>query len=350
MSKHHGRRRHPLFSRLKRAKKSSNTGRTGSWGSRSRVGLGLESLESRIVLSSMPIMTLPLPSPVEGDTVNVSFEFDDAVATTSGSVGLDPEDAAFTSYGAFDPLTNIVIDTTNRTITGSSQLANIVTANTGYGVYEIAVFVFDSFELDLGRTITATGNRPLALLSKGSMTIVGIINVSAAGIVAGAGGGAGGVLPTLDGGAAAGAPNNTAFPDAASNGFGRNLGANQGGGGGGFGGAGGSGSYRDSANNHGPANNGGASYGDLTLGIQGGSGGAMGITPPFHVGTFRSARGGGGGGGVELGAIDDILISGQILANGADGLGSAGSGIDAAGGGGAGGGILVHGTTVTIAA
>jgi Ca2+-binding RTX toxin-like protein len=351
MSKHHGRQRHPLLRRLARAKKAArrrNGARYGLSGSRLGLGHGLERLEDRIVLSSNPVLTYITPSAVEAGQVNVSFEFTDSLQTAgSASIGLDPNDAAYTSFGAFDPATNISINTSTLTMTGTSQLGNIVTLDAGYGSFEAAVFVFDTFELDLGRTITATGSRPLVLLSKDSMSIAGVINVSANGLTAGAGGGNGGNLtaPYFHGKPAAGSPVHPTNEYDSTNGYGRNLGDNQGGGGGGFGGGGGGGTFRDTANNFGPASSGGASYGDLTVAIQGGSGGAAGYT---YTPSFRLAPGGGGGGGVELGAVNTITVSGSILANGANGSNDSAFSGNAAGGGGAGGGILVHATSVTV--
>ena len=315
--------------------------------------LRVESLEQRWVLSTAPILTVVGDQTVDEGTLLDLTDigiFSDVVEGTSGgggtTVGLDPNDPSFTSNGNFDPLANVVVDTTANTMTVDGNLITGDTYNVmadGVAIanpYEIAVFVFDDFSLDAGLTLSATGDRPLAILSKGDLTVAGTIDVSAAitntidgltaGRIAGAGGGDGGGVGSADRGeAAAGSSLSTI-----DRGFGRNLGSSgqdDGGGGGAFGGDGGRGF--DGI----VKNNGGFDYGDLLVAIQGGSGGAPGFDE-------ANAEGGGGGGGIELGAVGAIDISGQVLANGAGGtvLGSS------SGGGGAGGGILAHAFDVTV--
>ena len=304
-----------LWGNTKKSRRGRNTKRnTPHWQSSS---LRLERLESRIALSVDPVL----------------------------SVGLNPNDFMMDSLGVFDPVADVVIDTDALTIsglpgtTGTTQLANV-----GFGSYQIAVFTFDSFELDAGVTLTATGSRPLALLSLNNLTVSGTIDVSAefnllGGRVAGPGGGDGGDgfstgFQEKDGYPAAGAP-------ALS--VGQLEEAGSGGSGGGFGGAGGHGGRQGSASGVG-----GIAYADLDFAVQGGSGGsAAGLGANGN--TFL-VSGGGGGGGIELGAVLNVTINttGVVLANGGAGKSTAhfaspGGG----GGGGAGGGILVHGTDVT---
>lgn len=84
----------------------------------------------------------------------------------------------------------------------------------------------------------------------------------------------------------------------------------------------------------------GLPFGDLFLGIQGGSGGGNSV----GGGANPLSAGGGGGGGIELGATGTFTIglNAKVLADGGDGE----NGLTAGGGGGGGGGILVHAPTV----
>jgi len=332
-----------LFGEISKPRRQSrSTRKLQSWKSSS---LQLEQLEKRIALSADPVLTV-VPDQVVDEASLLSLTdlgtFSDVIEG-SGSIGLNANDFSAFSLGAFDPLADVVIDTDALTVSGIAGLGVTQSADVGSGLFDIAVFTFDSFELDAGRTITATGSRPLALLSLSDITVAGTIDVSAPGIVdqfglrrgqaPGPGGGAGGDEPLpFDGEAAAGAPSDVLDP--ASLGYGRNLNnLDQGGGGGAFGGDGGRGFDGSLRNNLGHA------YGDLSIAIQGGSGGAAG-----NGGVFGRAHGGGGGGGVELGAIGSVSITGEVLALGADSDLTTG----ASGGGGAGGGILVHGFDVTV--
>ncbi len=342
-----GRHAHSLQARRKHGPRARHNNRL-----RSAI-LGVEQLESRLVLSANPILSVVADQFVdEGAPLAITNigTFTDVVEGTSsgGAIGLDPND--FTSLGAFDPLTNVVIDTTALTISGGfSGSGTFVTADVGFGSFQIAVFTFSDFELDLGRTITATGSRPFALLSQSDMDVFGIIEASAPPLdgsaqqfVPGPGGGAGGdnvPAGSRNGDPAAGAP---------ALGVGQ-LGSTASGisgAGGGFGGAGGLGE-----NSTGSTEGvGGIAYADLATAIQGGSGGSASSrnsNGSLSGGTVQT--GGGGGGGVELGAVGTVTITGEVRANGgqgrnpsttAFGLGSWG------GGGGAGGGILVHGDDV----
>jgi hypothetical protein len=315
-------------------------------------GLSLETLETRTLLAADLIQpALPIEGVEQGlaqVAAPISVNFTDTVTGGGGTVGLDPNnpDFNFLNPGAFDPTLPVVFDTTNLTFSGgASGIGTFVTRNVAGVPYQIAVFVFDSFEVDdflpTLPEITAIGNRPLAILSRHGMTIAGTIDVSAQADssafpgnerLAGPGGGNGGLAATDNGSAAAGAANSP-------NPYGLNNGQviQVGGGGGAFGGAGGTGNVGGNF----IANSGGVAYGDIVAAIQGGSGGAA-----ARLDFGFSAEGGGGGGGIELGAIGAISLPGTVLANGGDG--NAEPSLGGGGGAGAGGGILVHGGSVAF--
>ena len=188
---------------------------------------------------------------------------------------------------------------------------------------------------------------PLALLSQGNATINGLINVSAPAFP---------ISPQLAG--------NTGGPG----GFGSGAGPGAGGtggeffppgiqavntaGGGGFGGSGGNGDRVNAIVTGmglvfqvvpGGGAQGGSSYGNLAVSLQGESGGGN-YSYPGVIG-----YGGGGGGAIEIGATGKISVEGSILANGtsASGGSNTGSVLNSAGGG-SGGGIFLHGASVTL--
>ncbi|MEQ8211058.1 MAG: PKD domain-containing protein [Lacipirellulaceae bacterium] len=343
----------PSFSGRKKPTRKNQSKRAKRRAVNARNGLRLETLESRILLTSDPVLSFTAPGPIdEGSSVSVGFSFSDLVESSgTSSVGLDPADftANSTANGLFDPATDVVIDTDALTISGGFTGSGVIqTADAGFGSYEIAVFAFDDFELDAGINLRATGSRPLALLSQLDVDISGNIDVSAESFVntnltqatiPGAGGGMGGDaqgngLGGRDGYAAAGAP----LTSVGELGTGGPLGGASGSGGGSHGnGQAGSafGSGRGS---------GGTGFLDVVNSIQGGSGGSA-----AGVNTTATAIGfgGAGGGGVEVGAVNSIVISttGQILADAASGYPGFNGGTG--GGGGAGGGILVHATNIT---
>ncbi len=210
---------------------------------------------------------------------------------TSSAAPLNPNSFTTVGDGDFDPASDVTIDTSTLSMTGGETA-------TGVDDGGIAVFTFDSFNLDAARTITASGSRPLALLSKGTMIVAGNIDVAASGVTGGPGGGSGGSPGNSGSGSGAGTANDGA----------------------GFGGAGGvAGGFFGGA---------GSTYGNLTTQLQGGSGGG---------GRSGGGSGGGGGGGLELGSTGTLTLSGNIDASGAN----AGSGA----GGGSGGGVFVHGNS-----
>jgi hypothetical protein len=161
----------------------------------------------------------------------------------------------------------------------------------------VAVFDFTSINMPAGSSIVGSGALPLALLSRDGATFNGSVNVSAVGTNGGPGGGTG---ATLAGG---GGPGGSIFGAGAS-----------------FGGEGGASGLAFFPK---------PTYGDPTHAFFGGSGGGGGTNNP----------GGGGGGGLEISAINDILVAGSgILSNGFAGVSAS---IGTPGGGGSGGGILL---------
>ena len=337
--------------------------------SRLTTTLRQEPLEERLPLTADLAFAAPLAADAinEGETLDVSFQFTDSVTSSPGeSVGLNPGD--FASLGVFDPtdpVADIVFDTDALTVTGFTGTGSTVSADVGFGAYEIAVFAFDSFDLDDGQTITATGSRPLAILSQSDLTVGGVIDASAPGDAlgsgfgsfAGPGGGAGGVprpdlppqpltgesiIPT-DGENAPGAPTTGVFIGAGESEPIESFSPDFGGGGGGFGGDGG---FNPSPGPPIPTVNGGVAYGDLSIAIQGGSGGGAG-RDFISSGFIPVFEGGGGGGGIELGAVGAVTVmsTGAVLADGSNGEMTSSQ---SSGGGGAGGGILLHAFDVTV--
>ncbi|HMO86284.1 MAG TPA: hypothetical protein PKC18_15330, partial [Lacipirellulaceae bacterium] len=356
---------------------------------RTAARLGMESLERRLALSGTPVFSGPAGSiqVLEGDAVNVTFEFTDALmGGGGGSIGLNP--AAFDdpdAFTTFHPTSDVTIDTATLDLIdvgpdgffGSSDdvvvgsLAGVfytVPAQGDLLAYEIAVVAVDQITIPAGVTVRAVGPRPLALLSTGDITIAGTLDLSAQQDVnyfdpvfnarlAGAGGGDGSgadgglnwqpefvfdedegfILVWENGYAAAGAPASSVGRHAG------NAGLEQGGGGGGaHGGLGGPG-FLGSLGSADLALA-GTPFGDFAVGITGGSGGggATNVAFPVYI------AGGGGGGGIELGALGTITISGSVLANGGDGVDPAAEAGNGSGGGGAGGGILIHGVDVAV--
>jgi hypothetical protein len=222
---------------------------------------------------------------------------------------LDP--AAFSSLGPspFDVGGPFLINTSSiPQLTGGNPpitpIAGVVTPG------NIAVFTFDSISIPSGASISVGGSRPVALLSQTTVLMLGRIGVVAAG-----GAGADGVGSDAGGGAGGGG---------AANGVG-------GGGGGGFGGVGGAGAGTG-------AGVGGIVYGNLQTLLQGGSGGGGGEGGP----------GGDGGGAIELGAADQMLLAGELRADGAPSPTNNFFDPTVGGGGGSGGGILIHAPSLIV--
>ena len=226
----------------------------------------------------------------------------------------------FTTLGNFVGAGTVVFDTDALTFGGAPG---------GIDAAGVAVFAFDSITIPAGTAVVGQGSRPLALLSlttaqiDGSVSVNGQSSVDGAGgpFAGGPGGGAGGPGPGSNPGVGPGA----GLPGIAAAGSG----------GAGFGGAGGSGGVPPVGGVSGP---GGPAYGDLSILLEGGSGGASG-TVMLHAG------GGGGGGALFVSALAGIVISGSglISADGGDGAvsGQGGSG------GGSGGGVVLFAPAVT---
>jgi hypothetical protein len=208
---------------------------------------------------------------------------------------------------------------------------------TGVMSGDSAVFTFDSIEVAAGMTLRGgAGNRNIAILSKTSIVLSGLIDFRGgngskgpAGVSASGTAGPGGAYSGFGG---------------AGSGFGSTVG---GGGGGGFGGSGGRGGDDSSSSFY--YGGGGSSFGSLLTAVRGGGDGGVGghVLSPIYYG----AGGGGGGGGLELGAIGAITIAGQgVIASGGNGGRGEGSSSQPAGGGGggAGGGLLVHADSVAL--
>lgn len=222
-------------------------------------------------------------------------------AAAGGQI-LDPN--SFTSLGSLNPSAGVTIDTSALTLTvsGGPTFTGVVGPN------DIAVFTFTNINIGSGLTVSASGSRPLALLSQGNIVVAGTINASAQALssVGGPGGGNGGA------------------PGSPGSGPGGGQGNANSAGGGGFGGAGG---------NAASGASGGSAYGDLLAKFEGGSGGG---------GTTSGVPrlGGGGGGAMQLVATGSVTASGTLSANG--------SFTSLVSGGGSGGAILLAGATVAM--
>jgi uncharacterized protein with beta-barrel porin domain len=264
---------------------------------------------------------------------------------------LDP--TAFTSLGTLTAGTGntVTIDTSAGTITitgpGATSFAG-VTQPQGVSA-GISVFDFTSINITAGATVVVTGANPLALLSRGTASVLTTIDASggAGGTALGSttagtavfGGGNGGAGASVintpagngtstlngNGGVAVAAPDSTV--------------GNQDGSGGGQGG---------------PGGNGGATGGSATgvsplTTLVGGGGGSGG---PFRTvttdGPENGAGGGAGGGAIEIVASGALTVS-SLTTNGGDGGGftPVDSGLQY-GGGGAGGALVLSGSSLTV--
>jgi fibronectin-binding autotransporter adhesin len=251
---------------------------------------------------------------------------------------LDPN--GFASLGTLNhPSGGLTINTDTLTISGAITFTGVALSQNGGP--QVAVFDFDSITIGSAATVTLTGSRPLALLSRGNATIQSALNVPTGLNGAGVpflGGYAGGYV--IFGG-------NNAFQDIGQGGSGPGGGgamANPGGSGAGGVGHGGKG---------GPTLGGlsGVPYGSLPQILQGGSGGGA-VARVYAESNLASAeaRAGAGGGSMEVVTTGTLTIA-AMSAVGTAGSGSAQS--DSSTGvpsfflaaGGAGGGILLSGGT-----
>ncbi|TWT47610.1 hypothetical protein [Botrimarina hoheduenensis] len=213
-------------------------------------------------------------------------------------------------------------------------------ANPGQlGIPEIAVFTFDGIDLQPSANIKITGRRAIALLSHGDATIATPLSVDGDDIpgfapttpTPGGRGGPGG----FDGGASLAAPSPPPHLPGEGPGGGLEYPAPTAN----FADDGGAGSFggRGSGSNQLQIDLSGATYGDLTTVLQGGSGGANLTT------FFGNQEGAGGGGAIEINALGGLTINAAISARGGTGAGSA-----AASGSGSGGGIRLIGKEVAL--
>ena len=223
---------------------------------------------------------------------------------------------------------------TGSGVTGIDGTHNATIQNQGAGLPEIAVYTFDDLAIANGVTLTFQGSRPIAILSKGDALVDPAINVfgfngAAGGSSSSSGFGGAGRLGGGKGGGADGIATGTGRGGA--NSF--LLRSGSGAGFGGVGGAGGSGSDA-------PVAPGGSAYGDLSIALEGGSGGGGDLR--FNV----NGGGGAGGGAIEIGALGTVALGQGVNAHGGRGATNADNGT-LSGGGGSGGAILLHGSTVT---
>ena len=266
-------------------------------------------------------------------------------AGRAGAEPLNPGDFPLSGSGAFPTAAGTYLfNTSNLTLTGPGIATPVqgTLSTTGVAVFDFNAITVASDQVFVSQVsqerFPDVTTPPLALLSRGDVTIDGKIDVSAPqpfNILLFSPGGPGGF--GSDHGPGAGG---------FGNGGGGNGSTNPGGGG--FGGSGGTGGRIDFVSGSpGPpfgsqvipfgGGRGGSSYGDLAVSLQGGSGGGTSFSRPGNT------SGGGGGGAIEIGAIGGIAVRGSILANGF------GGGTDfTSGAGGSGGGIFLHGNPVTL--
>jgi len=223
---------------------------------------------------------------------------------------LDP--MVFPTLGSFSRSAGTVtFDTSALSLSANGvQVGSATLHSQGSGLPEIAVFTFDSLLLPgepgrVGLRVEVTGSRPLAILSRGDLTIFPVIEVAPGTLGGGPNAGVG--AAGSDEPAQCGGFFGDCFPGR------RGLGS-----GGGFGGAGAHGISYGAASAAG-----GTPYGDLLNALQGGSNGG-------------GLSGGLGGGAIEIGARGTVTLGGVTASAGAPGD---------RGGYGSGGGILVHAGT-----
>ena len=256
------------------------------------------------------------------------------MAGQAGAGPLNPND--FMPMGALGS-GSYVIDSGGQLTGGAPTIYSLSNGSltalaTGVVSNGIAVFDYSSVNLNAGSSLVVDdftvfkpidtnpfASRPVALLSRGDVTLAGVITVMPDAL---GGPGAGGMPQTFQ------FPPNPGPPNFAVGGSG----------GGGFGTAGRAGESLTVDIPPMPpmtvaGGAGGGTYGDLSQRLQQGSQGY----PESFVGGFP----GFGGGAIELGAVGTITISGSISAAG--GMGATGGG-----GGGSGGAIYVHAPVIDL--
>ena len=211
------------------------------------------------------------------------------------------------------------------------------------------------FRLDAGWEIRPIGSNPLVIRSLSNVEVHGVINCSGGdgeplsldlttnpqGGVGRCGGSDGGRGGSLNASAEAGSSPST------NAGAGGGAGTVEGSGGGGGAGMSPGAPTPDPGldPSSSPVNNAGNHGNDIafekTGGGGGGGGGELYNNPPDPTAHATGGGGGAGGGSIYIHAVKDITITGQILANGGNGGGSASAGKGGGGGGGAGGSIQI---------
>ena len=278
---------------------------------------------SRRLATLLALLAASLPTPGQADPLDpLAFAPLGTLSLAAGQYLIDTSGAAPTLQNAAHQTlyTGVLFDqgtTFNRTV---------------------AVFDFQAISVAAGATLTASGDRPLALLSRAGFSLAGTLDA------AGRNGGNQGAGVGGAGGPGAGAGGN------GSPGTGQaQPGGGPGGGGGGYDGLGNGswgngGAHGGDGNGWNPALTASLAYGDLPHQLLAGSGGGGTGRNLFGTG----AGGGGGGGAVELGASGNLTlaVTGKVLAAG--GLG--GSGLAVNGGGGSGGGLFFHAPSISFEA
>lgn len=268
---------------------------------------------------------------------NVPADLVDPTAGDLDTTGLGPMVRMDTDDGSIMGEGGMVI---RPPVTGHDAGSGItfVVHSQGEGLPAIGVFSVGSLTVPPGMTLRAEGSNALAILASGSITVAGIIDVSATGPRPGPGGGPGGEMGEPGQGAC---PGQSALGTALTTHH-----CSAGGGGGGFGGTGGAGGDAETECSY-PGGAGGGPCGSAQLSpLQGGSGGGGGGLAQEDEAAF-AGTGGGGGGAVQLVAVTSIYIAdgGGIRAAG-DGGGECNT--SGGGGGGAGGGVLLESASVTV--
>jgi autotransporter-associated beta strand protein len=239
---------------------------------------------------------------------------------------LDPN--AYTSLGTLNhPSGPLTINTDTLTISGAITFTGVALNQNGGP--QVAVFDFDSITIGSAATVTLTGSRPLALLSRGNATIQATLTIPTnSPFLGGYAGGYIGSETTTSG-------FNILVTGQAGAGPGGG-GATGGAGGGGYGGKGGLAA----------GGLGGVPYGNLLQTLQGGSGGGAYVND--YYGDQAIASGGAGNGALEVVAAGTVTVA-SVSAIGTNGSGSTsvntGNGTFYRAAGGAGGGILLSGGT-----
>jgi len=208
----------------------------------------------------------------------------------------------------------------------------------------VAVLSVDALAIDAGATLSATGAKPLVVLSWSTITIDGAIDASSH-------------IGVID--VVAHTAQTVQFGAGANEGCGANIGGggadagpdpggSGGGGGGGFQGPGGSGSPGGTTAVKGGSGGSVLATTALRGGCPGGASGAAGSVAQPPASASSQAQGGAGGGAIRLVAQDALTIAGSISANGAGGAGAPTHSACGGGGGGGGGELELEAPSLTL--